>query len=107
MNKCNKQASTPNTFNTGYIVFNTEANVKDIAKIIGHKRFRAAYDFLLLRCESGELDMEIGEWWERFQHANEDERRSMLLPGTGGRRRRRRRKKPKSQTRDDVTPDQA
>ena len=69
--------------------------------LLGNPRFRAAYDFLLLRCESGELDMEIGQWWQRFQHAGEDERRKMLLPAANGRRRRRRRKKPKSQTRDD------
>ena len=28
--------------------------------------FRAAYDFMLLRCESGELDEELGEWWKTF-----------------------------------------
>jgi poly(A) polymerase len=69
--------------------------------LLGNPRFRAAYDFLLLRCESGELDMEVGQWWERFQDAGEDERKSMLVPGSGsgdGRRRRRRRKpvKPKA-----------
>lgn len=67
--------------------------------LLGNPRFRAAYDFLLLRCESGELDMEIGQWWQRFQHAGEEERKSMLLPGTG--RRRRRRKKPTSGLRHD------
>lgn len=71
--------------------------------LLGNPRFRAAYDFMLLRCESGELDTEIGDWWERFQHAGDEERRSMLLPGTGGRRRRRRRKKPKSRPADGVT----
>jgi len=69
--------------------------------LLGNPRFRAAYDFLLLRCESGELDLEIGQWWERFQHAGEDERRKMLLPAENGRRRRRRRKKAKSQSSDD------
>ncbi len=74
--------------------------------LLGNPRFRAAYDFMLLRCESGELDMEIGDWWERFQHAGEEERKSMLLPGTVSRRRRRRRKKTKSPPGDDVTPGQ-
>lgn len=59
--------------------------------LLGNPRFRAAYDFLLLRCESGELEMEVGQWWERFQHASENERRNMLLPGTGKRKRRKRR----------------
>src|SRR3972149_414034 len=61
-------------------------------------RFRAGYDFLLLRCESGELDAEIGHWWEKFQHADEAARAGMLLKETAGagkkRRRLRRRKKP-------------
>jgi len=68
--------------------------------LLGNPRFRAAYDFLLLRCESGELDMEVGQWWQRFQHAGEDERKKMLLPAENGRRRRRR-KKTKSQAGDD------
>ena len=66
--------------------------------LLGNPRFRAAYDFLLLRCESGELDPEIGQWWERFQHAGEDERKSMLVAGSSGRRRRRRRKPGSSRT---------
>ncbi len=63
-------------------------------RVLEHPRFRAGYDFLLLRCESGEVDGEAGEWWERFQHAGEAERAQMLLrdaePGRGRRRRRRR-----------------
>ena len=38
-------------------------------RLLEHPRFRAAYDFMLLRCESGEMDMELGKWWEAFQHA--------------------------------------
>jgi len=30
-------------------------------RLLTHPRFRAAYDFMLLRCESGELSMELGE----------------------------------------------
>lgn len=64
--------------------------------LLANPRFRAGYDFLCLRCESGELDLEIAQWWERFQNADEDERKRLLVPGgTGsgsGRRRRRRRK---------------
>ena len=61
-----------------------------------HPRFRAAYDFLLLRCESGELDAALGEWWTRFQHADAATRAGMLIKdgGGGGRRRRRRKRKP-------------
>ncbi len=62
-----------------------------------HPRFRAAYDFLLLRCASGELDAEIGDWWTRFQHADAATRAGMLFKDGGGDRkrlRRRRKRKP-------------
>ncbi|HXF16812.1 MAG TPA: polynucleotide adenylyltransferase PcnB, partial [Burkholderiales bacterium] len=60
--------------------------------VLAHPRFRAAYDFLVLRCDSGEVDAEIAEWWENFQKADEEIRKQMLLPDSGPRRRRRRRK---------------
>ena len=60
--------------------------------VLAHPRFRAAYDFLVLRCDSGEVDAEISEWWENFQKADEDIRKQMLLPDRNPRRRRRRRK---------------
>ena len=66
--------------------------------LLTHMRFRAAYDFLLLRCESGEIDAEISEWWGKFQHADETTRAGMLLkdsPGGGKKRRRRPRGKKK------------
>ena len=64
-------------------------------RLLSHPRFRAGYDFLLLRCQSGELDAELGEWWEKFQAVDDDERNTMLLaetsePGTKKRRRRKR-----------------
>ena len=33
------------------------------ARLLQHKRFRAAYDFLLLRAECGEVDRELVDWW--------------------------------------------
>jgi poly(A) polymerase len=59
-------------------------------------RFRAAYDFLLLRCESGEADAQLGLWWDEFQDASVERRAEMLLPDSEGprKRRRRRRRKP-------------
>jgi poly(A) polymerase len=65
-------------------------------RVLESPKFRAAFDFLLLRCESGELDPEVGDWWARFQDASEDERSRMLLPpdkGAPSKRRRRRRGK--------------
>lgn len=63
--------------------------------LLEHPRYRAAYDFLLLRCESGELPMEVGNWWTAFADASSEERLAMLLPDTEPKKRRRRpRKKP-------------
>jgi poly(A) polymerase len=36
-------------------------------KLAAHPRFRAAYDFLLLREQSGEALQEAGAWWTQFQ----------------------------------------
>jgi poly(A) polymerase len=60
-------------------------------RLLEHPRFRAAYDFMLLRCESGEIDVEIGHWWGTFQHAKVSERENMLLKGEVSKKRRRRR----------------
>ncbi len=61
--------------------------------LLNHPRFRAAYDFLLLRCTSGELDKEIGEWWTQFSQADSEGRQGMLLPDSSPKRRRRRPRK--------------
>lgn len=36
-------------------------------RLIENPRFRAAYDFLLLRASVGEVDQEQADWWTRFQ----------------------------------------
>ena len=46
-------------------------------RLLSHPRFRAAYDFLLLRIETEGVDPELGEWWTKFQDANETEQRKM------------------------------
>jgi poly(A) polymerase len=61
-------------------------------RLLSHPRFRAAYDFFLLRCESGEVEMDIGDWWTRFQDASDDERAEMQLPDDEPKKKRRRRK---------------
>jgi poly(A) polymerase len=64
-------------------------------RLLTHPRFRAAFDFMLLRCVSGELNMELGEWWKTFLAANNDEREKMLpkqATAKKGRRRRVRKK---------------
>lgn len=61
--------------------------------LLTHPRYRAGYDFLLLRCASGELPVEIGEWWTEFADASTERRTAMLLPDTGPKKRRRRPRK--------------
>ncbi|MBB3233081.1 polynucleotide adenylyltransferase PcnB [Halomonas stenophila] len=67
-----------------------------------HPRFRAAYDFLLVREAAGELAPGLGDWWTAFQDADEHEQRRLLSKvgadpaGSGApRKRRRRRRKPR------------
>ena len=64
--------------------------------LLGHPRFRAAYDFLLLRAQVGEVDAELAEWWTRFQNEDNNQQAQMTAnaPGGGQRKRRRRRRKP-------------
>ncbi|MFZ2405665.1 MAG: polynucleotide adenylyltransferase PcnB [Methylobacter sp.] len=50
------------------------------SRLIGHPRFRAGYDFLLLRAETGGADPELAEWWTRYQNADENEQRKMTQP---------------------------
>ena len=64
-------------------------------RLLEHPRFRAAYDFLLLRAESGEVDAELGDWWTRFQDVDDDERAAMLKADSSPKpRRKRKRRKP-------------
>jgi poly(A) polymerase len=66
-------------------------------RLLEHPRFRAGWDFLQLRCDSGEVDAEVYQWWDRFKDAGEEERSRMLLPDrAGGKRKRRRRSRSKA-----------
>ncbi|WP_195759534.1 polynucleotide adenylyltransferase PcnB [Spiribacter sp. 2438] len=60
-------------------------------RLFSHPRFRAAYDFLLLRGEAGLVDPELADWWRAFTTSSAD-----APPPTPARRRRRggRRRKP-------------
>ena len=61
-------------------------------RLLAHPRFRAAYDFLLLRAESGEDLAEHAQWWTRFQETGEDAQRTTPEDRRGPKRRRRRRR---------------
>jgi poly(A) polymerase len=60
------------------------------ARLLEHKRFRAAYDFLLLRASAGEVDQEIADWWTELQTLPPDEQQKLF--GSKRRRQGRRRR---------------
>ena len=51
--------------------FNSTSS-KKIYKLLGHPRFRASYDFLLLRCQTLEISESIGLWWTKFIESNKE-----------------------------------
>ena len=66
-------------------------------QLLTHPRFRAGYDFLLLRGEAGEAVGDLPQWWTTFQEDNEEARAAMLAelgPQTTRKPRRRRRRRP-------------
>jgi poly(A) polymerase len=69
-------------------------------KLLEHPRFRAGYDFLLLRCESGELDAELGQWWTEFVAGDGSAREALLERKPGGAGKKRAPKKRATETED-------
>jgi poly(A) polymerase len=59
-------------------------NGKNPYKLLEHVRFRAGYDFLLLRCASGEIEQELGDWWSAFYEADETIRAEMVSAISSG-----------------------
>jgi poly(A) polymerase len=71
-------------------------------KLLEHPRLRAGYDFLLLRCASGEIEEELGTWWTSFMLADEEDReilmntqQTSLAPSSANKKRRRRTHRPR------------
>ncbi len=75
---------------------------KRSAQLLEHRRFRAAYDFVLLREAAGEDLGGLGDWWTRYQDADTEARGEMSQGGettpTGPRKRRRRRRRKRPAT---------
>jgi poly(A) polymerase len=81
-------------------------------RLLDHPRFRAAYDFMLLRAAAGEVEQTVADWWTEIQTLSPDDRVAMVEsqpaavasaePGSGAapakkrRRRRSRAKRPAS-----------
>ena len=66
--------------------------------VLEQPRFRASYDFLLLRAESGEVDGELAQWWTDFMNLDGDARAAMLLPAKPDEAKKRRRRKRRTDT---------
>jgi poly(A) polymerase len=62
-------------------------------RLLEHPRFRAGYDFLLLRAQAGENCTALSDWWQSFVGAGESDRADLLAqpPGNGASRMRKRR----------------
>ena len=65
--------------------------------LLENPRFRAGYDFLLLRESAGEETGGLGDWWTDYQDASDGERRGMIRnlaasPDDGGAAPRKRRR---------------
>ena len=71
---------------------------KRAMNLLEHRRFRAAYDFMLLQSEVGLADESLAKFWTDVQTQSEEERavsfEMQSTPGKSRRPRRRRRRKP-------------
>ncbi len=47
-------------------------------KLFNQPRFRAAYDFLLLRAKAGEKIDNVASWWQNYIHATEEQRQKLV-----------------------------
>jgi len=57
----------------------TKLKTRSVYRLSNHPRFRAAYDFLLLRCSSDQEEKKYGEWWTKWQEASEASRKKLLI----------------------------
>ncbi len=71
-----KRVALPRRFSTPMIeIFQmqprfTQRNGKRPQRLLTHPRFRAAYDFLVLRAQAGEAEQELAAWWTELQAGN-------------------------------------
>jgi len=77
---------------------------RHIEKSLADRRFRAAYDFMLMRCTASQVPQELADWWTLIQEVSVEERTEMINALNGqsksglgdgrNKKRRRRRRKP-------------
>ena len=54
-------------------------SAKKIYRLYNHPRFRASYDFLLLRCQTLEISCSIGSWWTKFIESNKKNKDLLII----------------------------
>lgn len=67
-------------------------------RLLEHPKFRAAYDFLLMREVAGEELDNLGSWWTQYQHGSEELQETMLSELAPTPNNKKRRRKPKKKT---------
>lgn len=70
-----------------------QPQAKRSRRLLPHPRFRAAYDFLLLRAQAGEVEQSLADWWTQLQLESEPHslEAEVLEPAESRPKRRRRR----------------
>ena len=71
-------------------------NGRRARSLLDHAKFRAAYDFMCLRSQAGELDDDSCDWWTHIQTLNREEQDRLLKPARNQPRKRRRSNKARS-----------
>ena len=51
---------------------------KKVYRLFTHPRFRAAYDFMLIRAESDQFDKNLSHWWEKFVTSDDKTRKKLI-----------------------------
>ncbi|MBI3143783.1 MAG: polynucleotide adenylyltransferase PcnB [Pseudogulbenkiania sp.] len=76
-------------------------------RFLEQPRFRAAFDFLSLRAQAGEVPASLVQWWDDFQHADHDERQELIAnvrdngSVSGAPAKKRKRRRPSQRRRED------
>ena len=74
----------------------TSQRGKRALKFLEHRRFRAAYDFMMLLSEVGQVDKQLADFWTDVQKQSADDRaKSFEMDKPAGKKRRRRRRRRK------------
>jgi poly(A) polymerase len=73
-------------------------------RLLTHPRFRAGYDFLLLRADTDEQATELADWWTRFLALDDAGRLQATQPEVKAKKGKSRRRKPRSRKTDPAAP---